>query len=151
MYKEYHKCWYKMILAKKNLENTQNKIENILLELSKITVQIKDINVNENTTSDKLTNLIATKIELEKVSKYQKELVDSSQERLNQKLKELQNSVDSNDIIYFLKFVSKYKVKEIKRFVYFSSSYIYELISKMRHELKQIEREVSNDLISKKN
>jgi len=150
MYVEYHKCWYLMILAKRDLEKLQSKKDNILSELAKTAAELKDVTSSGNQTSDKMGNLIASKIDLEEVIKYQIVLFDSRKERAEEKLEELKKSKDLDDIIYLLKFVSRFKTKEVSKVISYTREYTYDLISKIRSQMKQIEKEIDDSLKQKK-
>ena len=150
MYVEYHKCWYLMILAKRDLEKLQSKKDNILSELAKTAAELKDVASSGNQTSDKMGNLIASKIDLEEVIKYQIVLFDSRKERAEEKLEELKKSKDLDDIIYLLKFVSRFKTKEVSKVISYTREYTYDLISKIRSQMKQIEKEIDDSLKQKK-
>ena len=95
-------------------------------------------------------NLIASKIDLEEVIKYQIVLFDSRKERAEEKLEELKKSKDLDDIIYLLKFVSIFKTKEVSKFISYTREYTYDLISKIRSQMKQIEKEIDDSLKQKK-
>lgn len=150
MYVEYHKCWYLMILAKRDLEKLQSKKDNILSELAKTAAELKDVTSSGNQTSDKMGNLIASKIDLEEVIKYQIVLFDSRKERAEEKLEELKKSKDLDDIIYLLKFVSRFKTKEVSKVISYTREYTYDLISKIRSQMKQVEKEIDDSLKQKK-
>lgn len=150
MYVEYHKCWYLMILAKRDLEKLQSKKDNILSELAKTAAELKDVTSSGNQTSDKMGNLIASKIDLEEVIKYQIVLFDSRKERTEEKLEELKKSKDLDDIIYLLKFVSRFKTKEVSKVISYTREYTYDLISKIRSQMKQVEKEIDDSLKQKK-
>ena len=150
MYVEYHKCWYLMILAKRDLEKLQSKKDNILSELAKTAAELKDVTSSGNQTSDKMGNLIASKIDLEEVIKYQIVLFDFRKERAEEKLEELKKSKDLDDIIYLLKFVSRFKTKEVSKVISYTREYKYDLISKIRSQMKQVEKEIDDSLKQKK-
>ncbi len=150
MYIEYHRCWYLMILAKRDLEKLQSKKDNILSELAKTAAELKDVTSSGSQTSDKMGNLIASKIDLEEVIKYQIVLFDSRKERAEEKLEELKKSKDLDDIIYLLKFVSRFKTKEVSKVISYTREYTYDLISKIRSQMKQIEKEIDDSLKQKK-
>ena len=150
MYVEYHKCWYLMILAKRDLEKLQSKKDNILSELAKTAAELKDVTSSGNQTSDKMGNLIASKIDLEEVIKYQIVLFDFRKERAEEKLEELKKSKDLDDIIYLLKFVSRFKTKEVSKVISYTREYTYDLISKIRSQMKQVEKEIDDSLKQKK-
>jgi len=150
MYVEYHKCWYLMILAKRDIKKLQTKKDNILSELAKTAAELKDVTSSGNQTSDKMGNLIASKIDLEEVIKYQIVLFDSRKERAEEKLEELKKSKDLDDIIYLLKFVSRFKTKEVSKVISYTREYTYDLISKIRSQMKQIEKEIDDSLKQKK-
>jgi len=150
MYKEYHELWYLMILSKRDLETLLSKKDSILSELAKTASELKDTNVNSSKSSDKMVSLIAAKIDLEDVIKYQQVLFESRKERVEKKLEDLKQSKELNDIIYLLKYVSKFKTKEVSKIINYTREYTYELISNIRNEMKQIERMV-NDNLKKKN
>jgi len=95
-------------------------------------------------------NLIASKIDLEEVIKYQIVLFDSRKERAEEKLEELKKSKDLDDIIYLLKFVSRFKTKEVSKVISYTREYTYDLISKIRSQMKQIEKEIDDSLKQKK-
>ena len=142
MYKEYHKYWYKMIVAKRDLENSQSKIDGILLELTKTASQLKDVTTSGSHLPDKMSSLISAKISGEEIVKHQKVLFEHRKNIANQKLEELKSSKDLDDIIYHLKFISKFKTREVARVISYSREYTYELISKIRDQIKQIEKEI---------
>lgn len=150
MYKEYHKCWYLMVLSKRDLEASYLKIDAILSELSKTASELKDTTTTGSHLPDKMGSLISSKIDLENIIEYQKDLFDSRNKRVEQKLEELKKSKDLSDIIYLLKFVSKFKVKEVAKVVSYSREYTYDLISKIREQMKIIENEI-NESMKKKN
>ena len=149
MYKEYHKCWYKMIIAKRDLENSQAKIDFILLELTKTASQLKDVTTSGSHLSDKMSNLISAKVDGEEIIKYQRILYEHRKTIVDQKLEDLKSSKDLDDIIYHLKFISKFKTREVARVISYSREYTYELISKIRDQLKQIEKEIDDELKQK--
>lgn len=151
MYKEYHECWYLMILSKRDLESLLSKRDNILSELAKTASELKDTNVNSSKASDKMGSLIASKIDLEDVIKYQQLLFESRKERADKKLEDLKLSKELDDIIYLLKYVSKFKTKEVAKVISYTREYTYELISNIRNEMKQIERTIDDNLKKKNN
>ena len=146
MYKEYYRCYYKKILAKRELDNSLAKMDNILSELSKTVSQMNNIAVSSSHVSDKINNLIAAKIDLEDVIKCQKDLYMHRSTIVAEKLEELKNSKKTEDIIYFLRFVSRLKVKEVSSAINYTREYTYELISEIKGELKKIENEVNCEL-----
>lgn len=151
MYKEYHESWYLKNLAKRDLDNLLSKKDVILSELTKTASELKDTNVNSSRASDKMGKLIAAKIDLENVIKYQQILYDSRAERTDEKLEDLKLSKDLDDIIYLLKYVSKFKTKEVSKVISYTREYTYELISKIRDEMKQIEKRINENLKKKNN
>ena len=151
IYQEYHNCWYKMIVAKRNLDNAQSMIDGILSELSKTVSQLKDVKTNNSNLSDKMSSLISAKIDGEEIMRYQNTLYEHRKDMVNQKLEDLKNSKDLSDIIYYLKFVSKFKTREVARAINYSREYTYELISKIREQLKQIEKTIEEENKKKNN
>lgn len=151
MYVEYHKRLYLMNLAKRALDQMESKKDGILSQLANTASELKDTTVDGGNISDKMGNLIAAKIDLENVIKYQQILYESRKERVEEKLEELKKSKDLNDIIYLLKYVSKFKVKEVAKVISYTREYTYELISKIRDNMKKIEKEVDDNLKKKIN
>lgn len=141
MYKEYHRKWYLMILAKKDLKKLQEKYDNILEEITKTTLAIKEEKSKTNGSSDKIGNLIALKIDMEPIIKMQKELYENRKNNLQEDLEDLKLSKNIDDILYRLRFVLKYKVREIAKSISYTRSYTYELISKIKDEMFIIEQE----------
>lgn len=139
MYEKYHRCWYLMILAKKNLEDSQNKLDHILEELTKTTVAMKNDISGKGGFDDKMAKLIASKIDLEDIIKEQTILYNTRRKRVKKKLRELKASKDILDDIYIRKFIDKERVGNIARGVHFSSSYTYELVSKIRRKINEIQ------------
>lgn len=146
MYKSYHEYWYLMIIAKRDLEKLQFEVDSILSELTKATTEFREVTTMNSSVSEKMTKLIASKLELEEIIKYQKQLVESRKERVELKLEDLKKSKDIEDIIYYLKFVSKFKTTEVAKVVCYTREYTYDLISKIRENLKRIEHEVEDSL-----
>ncbi|MCX4365097.1 MAG: hypothetical protein OSJ70_04930 [Bacilli bacterium] len=139
MYKEYHRLWYLMILAKKDLEKSQLKYDNILEQTTNITVSLKSDIVGGSSDSDKLGELIAKKLDLEPIIASQKELYKSRRQIVDEKLEELKSSEETKDKAYRLKFISKCKVKEIAKVIDYSDGYTYNLICEIRKEMFSIE------------
>lgn len=139
MYEKYHRCWYLMILAKKNLEDSQQKLDHILEELTKTTVAMKNDISGKGGFADKMAKLIASKIDLEDIIKAQTVLYNTRRKRVKKKLRELKASDDVLDDIYIRKFVNKEKTKEIAKGVHFTREYTYDLISKIRRKINEIQ------------
>ena len=142
MYKEYHESWYLMILSKRNYEQTKNKYDELLENITKITTSLSQNTSMKTGVKDKLSILLAKKIDLEKIITSQKDLYYYRKSNVDEKLKELNNSKETSDIIYCLKFISKRKVREISETIHFTREYTYELISNIRKEFNKIELKV---------
>lgn len=142
MYKEYHKLWYLMILSKRDLEELQSQRDDILSQLASLTSQQSETGISSHNLSDKICNLVARKIDLEKIIEQQQVLYDFRKERVNLKLQELKNSADLKDRIYYFKFVSKFKTSEVAKSINYTREYTYELIAKIRNDLKIVENDV---------
>ena len=149
MYKEYHACWYKMILAKRECEKTQLIIDGILLELTKTVSQLRDITTDGSHLSDKMCSLTSAKVDGEEVLNYQKNLYEYRKSIVDQKQEELKKSKEVDDIIYCLKFISKFKTREIARVISYTREYTYELITKIKEKIKQIEEEINEEFEKK--
>lgn len=139
MYKEYHRLWYLMILAKRDLENSQSRYDDILEQTTNITVSLKSDIVSGNRSSDKLEKLISQKIDLETIIKSQEELYTARRNTLDKKFEELKSSKELKDRVYRLKFISKCKVKKIAKVINYSNGYTYNLVCKIRKEMYAIE------------
>lgn len=139
MYEKYHKSWYLMILSQKDLEDSQSKLDQIEEELVKTTISMKSDITGKGGFSDKMASLIAKKIDLEDIIKAQKTLYNTRKKRMKKKLRELKASEDIMDVIYRRKFIDKEKVKNIARGVHFSREYTYDLISKIRRNINEIQ------------
>ena len=139
MYEKYHRCWYLMILSQRDLEDSQSKLDQIEEELVKTTISMKSDITGKGGFSDKMASLIAKKVDLEDIIKAQKTLFNTRKKRMKKSLKKLKESDDVMDVIYRLKFIDKEKVKNIARGVHFSREYTYELISKIRRKINEIQ------------
>lgn len=142
MYEKYHRCWYLMILSQRDLEDSQSKLDQIEEELVKTTISMKSDITGKGGFSDKMASLIAKKVDLEDIIKAQKTLFNTRKKRMKKKLKELKASDDIMDVIYRRKFIDKEKVKEIARGVHFTREYTYDLISKIRRKISEIQDEL---------
>ncbi len=143
IFKEYHKRWYLHLKAKRDFDKLQNSIDSVISELSKTVTEMKEEVSHDNSSQDKMGKLIAKKIDMEERIPYQEMLVTSRKKRVEEKLEELKSSKDFRDIIYYLKFVSKFKVTEIARVINYTREYTYDLISTLRVEMKKIEKEIN--------
>ena len=139
MYEKYHRCWYLMILSQRDLEDSQSKLDQIEEELVKTTISMKSDITGKGGFSDKMASLIAKKVDLEDIIKAQKTLFNTRKKRMKKSLKKLKESDDVMDVIYRLKFIDKEKVKNIARGVHFSREYTYELISRIRRKINEIQ------------
>lgn len=139
MYEKYHRCWYLMILSQRDLEDSQSKLDQIEEELVKTTISMKSDITGKGGFSDKMASLIAKKVDLEDIIKAQKTLFNTRKKRMKKYLRKLKESEDIMDVIYRLKFIDKEKVKNIARGVHFSREYTYELISRIRRKINEIQ------------
>lgn len=139
MYEKYHRSWYLMILAQRNLEDSQSKMDQIEEELVKTTIAMKSDIIGKGGFSDKMASLIAKKVDLEDIIKAQKTLFNTRKKRMKKELRRLKESTDVMDVIYRRKFIDKEKVKNIARGVNFSREYTYELISRIRRKINEIQ------------
>lgn len=139
MYEKYHRSWYLMILAQRNLEDSQSKMDQIEEELVKTTIAMKSDITGKGGFSDKMASLIAKKVDLEDIIKAQKTLFNTRKKRMKKELRRLKESTDVMDVIYRRKFIDKEKVKNIARGVNFSREYTYELISRIRRKINEIQ------------
>lgn len=144
MYEKYHRSWYLMILAQRNLEDSQSKIDQIEEELVKTTISMKSDITGKGGFSDKMASLIAKKVDLEDIIKAQKTLFNTRKKRMKKELRKLRASTDVMDVIYRRKFIDKEKVKNIARGVNFSREYTYELISRIRRKINEIQDDLRN-------
>ncbi len=142
MYEKYHRCWYLMILSQRDLEDSQSKLDQIEEELVKKTISMKSDITGKGGFSDKMASLIAKKVDLEDIIKAQKTLFNTRKKRMKKELRKLKESNDIMDVIYRRKFVDKEKVKNIARGVNFSREYTYDLISKIRRKINEIQDEL---------
>ena len=142
MYEKYHRCWYLMILSQRDLEDSQSKLDQIEEELVKTTISMKSDITGKGGFSDKMASLIAKKVDLEDIIKAQKTLLNNNKKRMKKELRKLKESNDIMDVIYRRKFVDKEKVKNIARGVNFSREYTYDLISKIRRKINEIQDEL---------
>lgn len=142
MYEKYHRCWYLMILSQRDLEESQSKLDQIEEELVKTTISMKSDITGKGGFSDKMASLIAKKVDLEDIIKAQKTLFNTRKKRMKKELRKLKESNDIMDVIYRRKFVDKEKVKNIARGVNFSREYTYDLISKIRRKINEIQDEL---------
>lgn len=142
MYEKYHRCWYLMILSQRDLEESQSKLDQIEEELVKTTISMKSDITGKGGFSDKMASLIAKKVDLEDIIKAQKTLFNIRKKRMKKELRKLKESNDIMDVIYRRKFVDKEKVKNIARGVNFSREYTYDLISKIRRKINEIQDEL---------
>lgn len=142
MYEKYHRCWYLMILSQRDLEDSQSKLDQIEEELVKTTISMKSDITGKGGFSDKMASLIAKKVDLEDIIKAQKALFNTRKKRMKKELRKLKESNDIMDVIYRRKFVDKEKVKNIARGVNFSREYTYDLISKIRRKINEIQDEL---------
>lgn len=139
MYEKYHRSWYLMILAQRYLEDSQSKMDQIEEELVKTTIAMKSDITGKGSFSDKMASLIAKKVDLEDIIKAQKTLFNTRKKRMKKELRRLKESTDVMDVIYRRKFIDKEKVKNIARGVNFSREYTYELISRIRRKINEIQ------------
>lgn len=139
MYEKYHRSWYLMILAQRNLEDSQSKMDQIEEELVKTTIAMKSDITGKGGFSDKMASLIAKKVDLEDIIKAQNTLFNTRKKRMKKELRKLRTSTDVMDVIYRRKFIDKEKVKNIARGVNFSREYTYELISRIRRKINEIQ------------
>lgn len=139
MYEKYHRLWYLMILSEHDLEQSYSKLDRIEEQLTKTTVTMKEDISGHGGFEDKMGKLIAQKVDLQEIIKSQVKLYKSRKKRTNKKLKELVKSEDVYDIIYKRKFIDKEKVKEIAKGVNYTREYTYELISKIRCKINEIQ------------
>ena len=142
MYEKYHRCWYLMILSQRDLEDSQSKLDQIEEELVKTTISMKSDITGKGGFSDKMASLIAKKVDLEDIIKAQKTLFNTRKKKMKKELRKLKESNDIMDVIYRRKFVDKEKVKNIARGVNFSREYTYDLISKIRRKINEIQDEL---------
>ena len=142
MYEKYHRCWYLMILSQRDLEDSQSKLDQIEEKLVKTTISMKSDITGKGGFSDKIASLIAKKVDLEDIIKAQKTLFNTRKKRMKKELRKLKESNDIMDVIYRRKFVDKEKVKNIARGVNFSREYTYDLISKIRRKINEIQDEL---------
>lgn len=142
MYEKYHRCWYLMILSQRDLEDSQSKLDQIEEKLVKTTISMKSDITGKGGFSDKMASLIAKKVDLEDIIKAQKTLFNTRKKRMKKELRKLKESNDIMDVIYRRKFVDKEKVKNIARGVNFSREYTYDLISKIRRKINEIQDEL---------
>ena len=142
MYEKYHRSWYLMILSQRDLEDSQSKLDQIEEELVKTTISMKSDITGTGGFSDKMASLIAKKVDLEDIIKAQRTLYNTRKKRMKKDLRKLKVSDDVMDVIYRRKFVDKEKVKNIARGVNFSREYTYDLISKIRSKINEIQDEL---------
>ena len=137
-YEEYYEifCGYKKI--KNDLRKIQNDIENVLNCLISITTKIKDDVVSKNSSEDKILIYMAKKLDLESIAKYVEELLKIKTEQLQNAERELRRSKDLPDIIYVKYFIDHMKVRDISKDLNFARSYIYDILSIIKHQTYEI-------------
>ena len=106
------------------------------------TSKIKEVATSTKSTNDKLTELTARKIELEEQQCLKIKILDIRVEQLRDNEKQLRNSKETKDIIYYKYFIQHLKVIDIAKAINFVSGYVYQLLREIKEDTSKIEKEI---------
>lgn len=145
IYEEYHKAWFKYILAKKDVDEAEDKLDSIIQRLTSMSASIKSDPVKSSSHESDLSKYIADKIDQEEVLKYKVYLLNIRKNKLDKKRNDLDSSNDSYDLIYKYRFIDKCKVVDIAKKINYTREYTYELLSFIRKNMYKIQDEIKKN------
>lgn len=141
-YRDYFKAYYNYKQANEELNKIQNEIVDIINCMLSTTSTIKEVATSTKSTNDKLTELTARKIELEEQQCLKIKILDIRVEQLRDTEKQLRNSKETKDIIYYKYFIQHLKVIDIAKSINFVSGYVYQLLREIKEDTSKIEKEI---------
>ena len=112
-YKKYFVTYYNYKQAKIKLQNIQNEIADIISAMLSTTSQMREVVNSNKSSNDKMMELTTRKIELDSKEELAKELLGVYNRQMLDAEKELKDSKETKDIIYYKYFIQHIKVKEI--------------------------------------
>ena len=114
-YKKYFVTYYNYKQAKIKLQNIQNEIADIISSMLSTTSQMREVVNSNKSSNDKMMELTTRKIELDSKEELAKELLGVYNRQMLDAEKELKDSKETKDIIYYKYFIQHIKVKEISK------------------------------------
>jgi len=86
--------------------------------------------------------LTTRKIELDSKEELAKELLGVYNRQMLDAEKELKDSKETKDIIYYKYFIQHIKVKEISKDIAFAREYTYDLLKQIKSDIAKLEQEL---------
>lgn len=141
-YKKYFITYYNYKQAKIKLQNIQNEIADIISSMLSTTSQMREIVNSNKSSNDKMMELTTRKIELDSKEELAKELLGVYNRQMLDAEKELKDSKETKDIIYYKYFIQHIKVKEISKDIAFAREYTYDLLKQIKSDIAKLEQEL---------
>lgn len=141
-YKKYFETYYNYKQAKIKLQKIQNEIADIINSMLSTTSRMKEVVNNSKSSNDKMMELTVRKIELDTKEKLAKELLDVYNRQMLDAEKELKDSKETKDMIYYNYFIEHKKVKDISKNIAFAREYTYDLLKQIKSDIAKIEQEL---------